>query len=91
MAVPNSGHPGTRFMYGDTFPRGLGEFVPVEQAERAEELPDEAYPLVLNTGRILYHWHGGTITRRVEGSWSASESYPWPYTRMTLPRQHRGR
>ena len=28
-------------------------------------IPD--YPFVLNTGRLLYHWHGGTITRRVEG------------------------
>jgi predicted molibdopterin-dependent oxidoreductase YjgC len=33
----------------------------------AAELPDRDYPLILNTGRLLYHWHGGTITRRVEG------------------------
>ena len=31
------------------------------------ELPDDEYPIVLNTGRTLYHWHGGTITTRVEG------------------------
>ena len=29
----------------------------------ASELPDEAYPFVLSTGRVLYHWHGGTMTR----------------------------
>src|SRR5207245_669341 len=31
------------------------------------ELPDDQYPIVLNTGRVLYHWHGGTMTTRVEG------------------------
>lgn len=64
---PTPEHPGTRYLYAESFPRGLGKFVPVVQAATAEELPDAAYPLVLNTGRILYHWHGGTITRRVEG------------------------
>jgi formate dehydrogenase alpha subunit len=64
---PEPGHPGTRFMYADSFPRGLGKFVPVRQGLIAEEVPDEEYPLLLNTGRILYHWHGGTLTRRVEG------------------------
>jgi formate dehydrogenase major subunit len=34
---------------------------------RPAELTDEAYPLTLTTGRVLYHWHTGTITRRVEG------------------------
>ena len=54
-------------MYTESFPRGLGKFVPVEQAELAAELPDKRFPLILNTGRILYHWHGATITRRVQG------------------------
>ncbi|NQU63655.1 MAG: hypothetical protein HQ517_05145 [SAR324 cluster bacterium] len=27
-------------------------------------MPDEAYPLLLSTGWVLYHWHGGTMTRR---------------------------
>ncbi len=31
------------------------------------ELPDDAYPIILNTGRVLYHWHGGTMTSRVDG------------------------
>lgn len=64
---PELGHPGTRFMYGDSFPRGLGKFVPVQQGTPADEVPDAEYPLILNTGRVLYHWHGGTITRRVAG------------------------
>lgn len=62
---PAPDHPGTPYLYAESFPRGLGRFVPVRQAARAAELPDADYPLVLNTGRVLYHWHGGTITRRV--------------------------
>ncbi len=62
---PEPGHPGTRYLYADRFPRGLGKFVPVQQSVPAAELPDADYPFVLNTGRVLYHWHGGTITRRV--------------------------
>src|SRR5688500_12950213 len=64
---PTADHPGTRFLYADSFPRGLGRFVPAVQTVEAAELPDRDYPLILNTGRLLYHWHGGTITRRVAG------------------------
>lgn len=73
---PTPEHPGTRYLYGESFPRGLGKFVAVQQQERAEELPDAEYPLVLNTGRILYHWHGGTITRRVEGLLARVDTIP---------------
>jgi predicted molibdopterin-dependent oxidoreductase YjgC len=31
------------------------------------ELPDEAYPLLLTTGRVLYHYHTGSMTRRADG------------------------
>ncbi|MGH7392229.1 MAG: formate dehydrogenase subunit alpha [Candidatus Rokuibacteriota bacterium] len=64
---PTPDHPGTRFLYADAFPRGKGKFVPAAQTREAAELPDADYPLILNTGRLLYHWHGGTITRRVPG------------------------
>jgi formate dehydrogenase alpha subunit len=64
---PAPDHPGTRFLYADSFPRGKGKFVPATQGAAAAELPDADYPFILNTGRLLYHWHGGTITRRVEG------------------------
>jgi len=64
---PTPDHPGTRFLYADAFPRGKGRFVPVTQTAEAAELPDPEYPFLLNTGRLLYHWHGGTLTRRVEG------------------------
>jgi formate dehydrogenase alpha subunit len=64
---PTPDHPGTRFLYADSFPRGKGRFVPAAQTREAAELPDADYPMLLNTGRLLYHWHGGTITRRVPG------------------------
>ena len=64
---PTPDHPGTRFLYGERFPRGKGRFVPAPQTGEAAELPDADYPFVLNTGRLLYHWHGGTLTRRVQG------------------------
>ena len=64
---PSPDHPGTRFLYAESFPRGRGRFVPAQETAPAAELPDQEYPFVLNTGRLLYHWHGGTLTRRVAG------------------------
>jgi len=62
---PDENHPGTRYLYSDDFPRGpRAKFVPFDQGPQAEEMPSSRFPLILNTGRILYHWHGGTITRR---------------------------
>jgi formate dehydrogenase major subunit len=56
---------GTRVLFGEHFPTasGRGRFVPCVLAP-AKELPDDEYPLVLNTGRLLEHWHTGTMTRR---------------------------
>src|SRR5204863_503098 len=45
---------------------GKAIFVPVEYGPPVE-LPDDAYPFVMNTGRQLYHWHTGTMTRRATG------------------------
>ena len=65
---PTPDHPGTSYLYGDGFPRGdRAKFVGYEQGPVAVETPTERFPLVLNTGRVLYHWHGGTMTRRVGG------------------------
>jgi formate dehydrogenase alpha subunit len=64
---PTPDHPGTRYLYAESFPRGKGKFIAARQIVEAAELPDREYPFVLNTGRLLYHWHGGTITRRVPG------------------------
>src|SRR6266702_1273017 len=66
--VPTDDSAGTSFLFDDRFPTadGKGTFVPVEYAPPVE-LPDEAYPFVMNTGRQLYHWHTGTMTRRASG------------------------
>ena len=64
---PKPDHPGTRYLHAESFPLGRARFVPVGQTAPAAELPDDDYPFVLSTGRLLYHWHGGTLTRRVEG------------------------
>ena len=50
-------------IFTETFPRGRGKFTPAEFAP-ANELPDVDYPFILNTGRLLQHWHTGTMTRR---------------------------
>ena len=54
---------GTLIRFTESFPRGRGLFAPAEFKDAAE-LPDETYPLILNTGRVLQHWHTGTMTRR---------------------------
>jgi predicted molibdopterin-dependent oxidoreductase YjgC len=64
---PTPDHPGTRFLYGESFPLGKARFIPAQQTAEAAELPDSEFPFLLNTGRLLYHWHGGTLTRRVQG------------------------
>ena len=66
--VPEAGHPGTAFLFDERFPTadGRGRFVPVEYLPPSE-LPDAEYPFVMNTGRQMYHWHTGTMTRRSEG------------------------
>jgi len=54
-------------LFGDGFPTesGRAKFVPAEWSE-AKELPDDEYPFVLNTGRLLEHWHTGSMTRRTK-------------------------
>ena len=62
---PTEVHPGTRILHQGEFSRGLGKFQAVEYKPPAEE-PDEEYPYILTTGRLLAHWHTGTMTRRSE-------------------------
>ncbi len=63
---PDANHPGTPMLHVGKFSRGLGRFTPLKFIPPAE-MPDEEYPLVLTTGRKLYHYHTGTMTRRVVG------------------------
>ncbi len=63
---PTPDHPGTPILHTDKFSRGLGLFCPVAYHPPAEET-DADYPFILSTGRILFHWHGGTMSRRSPG------------------------
>jgi formate dehydrogenase major subunit len=64
---PNTDHPGTKYLHRDRFTRGLGLFAPIEFIP-PDELPDKDYPLYLTTGRVLYQYHTGTMTRRSRGT-----------------------
>lgn len=59
------GDPGEKVIFSDRFPTtdGRGLFVPADIVE-PDERPDEEYPYVLITGRMLEHWHTGSMTRR---------------------------
>ncbi len=64
-------HPGTPTLFKETFPRGRAKFHPMKY-EPSVEMPNEDYPLILTTGRVLEHWHGGTLTRHSK----LNELYP---------------
>ncbi len=70
--VRSADHPGTPILHIGQFVRGKGKFHSVDHLP-AQELPDAEYPIVLTTGRVLYHWHGGEMTRRARG---LMEVYP---------------
>jgi formate dehydrogenase alpha subunit len=65
-------HQGTKYLHKDKFSRGKGKFSAVEFKEAAE-LPDKEYPFLFTTGRVLYHFHTGTVSRRSKG---LNEIYP---------------
>jgi formate dehydrogenase alpha subunit len=60
--VLDDNHPGTPYLFSESFPRGRGKFHPLEFVPSVE-LPDDEFPFILSTGRVLEHWHGGTMTR----------------------------
>ena len=64
--VPSPEHPGTPILHTTKFSRGLGRFIANDHVPPAER-PDDEYPLVLTTGRVLYHWHAGEMTHRAAG------------------------
>jgi formate dehydrogenase alpha subunit len=63
---PTADHPGTPILHTKQFTRGKGKFMPIDHVPPAER-PDDEYPMVMSTGRVLYHWHGGQMTRRAAG------------------------
>ncbi len=60
---PGKDHPGTPYLHKGAFTRGKGSFNPCEYIP-PDELPDDEYPFTLSTGRVYWHWHTGTMTRR---------------------------
>lgn len=62
---PAEDHPGTPILHGKNFTRGEGRLSAVEYKPPQEE-PDGEYPFVLTTGRIAFHYHTGSMTRRSE-------------------------
>ncbi len=60
---PDPSHPGTKYLHKGKFSRGLGKFHPVDYIPPAE-WPDNEYPFLLSTGRVLFHFHTGSMTRR---------------------------
>jgi formate dehydrogenase major subunit/formate dehydrogenase alpha subunit len=63
---PHRDHPGTPILYANRFPRGRGRFHAVEWLP-PDEVPDADFPLVLTTGRSLFQYHTGTMSRRSRG------------------------
>jgi formate dehydrogenase major subunit len=63
---PTETHPGTAYLHKDRFARGLGMMKPISFVEPAE-LPDDEYPLIMTTGRVLEQFHTGTMSRKTVG------------------------
>ncbi len=74
---PSLDHPGTPYLFEEEFPRGRGKFWSLEYGTDSE-LPDDEYPYHLTTGRVLFHWHGGTMTRRSK----LDDAFPEPILEM---------
>jgi formate dehydrogenase alpha subunit len=60
---PDKSHPGTKYLHKGRFKRGKGKFHPVQFREPAES-PNKKFPFVLSTGRLLYQYHTGTLSRK---------------------------
>jgi len=61
---PEKDHPGTPILHENRFAGGKGKFFTVDYIPPPER-PDEDYPFLLNTGRVPFHFHGGSMTRRI--------------------------
>ena len=77
---PNPEHPGTKFLHRDKFTRGLGKFFAIDYIPPAE-WPDDKYPFLLSTGRLLYHYHTGSMSRRTV---ALPQYAPGPFMEMHL-------
>jgi len=76
--VPSVEHPGTPYLHKEKFTRGLGRFHAIHFREAAE-LPDEEYPFILTTGRTMFQYHAGSMSRR---SPKLEQEAPEPYVEI---------
>jgi formate dehydrogenase alpha subunit len=74
---PSLDHPGTPYLFEEDFPRGRGKFWSLDYTSDSETTDDE-YNYHLTTGRVLFHWHGGTMTRRSK----LDDAFPEPVLEM---------
>jgi formate dehydrogenase alpha subunit len=63
---PAADHPGTPILHSQQFPIGKGKFHAIDYIPPAEQVDDD-YPMYLTTGRVLYQYHTGTMTRKTDG------------------------
>jgi formate dehydrogenase alpha subunit len=63
---PTSDHPGTPILHSGQFPKGKGTFHAIDYIPPAERADDD-YPMYLTTGRVLYQYHTGSMTRKTDG------------------------
>ena len=72
--------PGAMWLFGDKFPTSDGKatMTPVDWTENVE-IPDTEYPFIFNTGRVLYHWHTGSVSRRSR----LDDAYPEPLVEVS--------
>ena len=63
---PGPNHPGTPMLHRETFTRGKGVFHGIEYIPSTEKISKD-YPLLMTTGRVLYHYHTGTMTMKSQG------------------------
>ncbi len=63
---PDAEHDGTPILHMDRFPIGRGKFHAIDYIPPDESI-DKDYPLFLTTGRVIYHYHSGTMTRKTDG------------------------
>ncbi len=72
---PAADHLGTPILHIGKFSRGVGRFYPAVP-NLPYENPDDEYPFILTTGRVLFHYHTGTLTRKSEGlDWKVPAGY----------------
>ncbi len=78
---PNPDHPGTPILHSGQFPIGKGNLHAIDYIPPAERIDDE-YPMYLTTGRVLYQYHTGTMTRKTEG---LNERSPESFVEISYP------